>query len=160
MKPSKARNRELIIGSCYKNLVNHRENFVTSLQNNGKIDLPDWLGLAKTTFAPKDKKPHIVKKLPAKSLPEYYVWKIYKLLLLACLLNWIYELKADVYKCYLKTNHDKSVEYMPKKSMKSNSSRIYFLRDKNLRDQTSRIYKKCLNEHQIPWNIYIYYQKL
>ena len=57
--------------------------------------------------------------------------------------NWTYELKADVYKCYVKARNDKSIEYL--KRLKNLWDKMYpeynFLSDKNLRDQASRIHK-------------------
>ena len=57
--------------------------------------------------------------------------------------NWTYELKADVYKCYVKARNDKSIGYM--KRLKNLWDKMHpeynFLSDKNLRDQASRIHK-------------------
>ena len=57
--------------------------------------------------------------------------------------NWTYELKTDVYKCYVKARNDKTIGYM--KRLKNLWDKIHpeynFLSDKNLRDQAARIHK-------------------
>ena len=57
--------------------------------------------------------------------------------------NWSYELKRDVYNCYLRARENPAPGYM--KRLKSYWDEIYlefcFLSDKNLRDQASRIDK-------------------
>ena len=55
--------------------------------------------------------------------------------------DWIYDLKRDVYNCYIKARENKSVGYM--KRSKSYWDELHpglsFLSDKNLRDVASRI---------------------
>ena len=57
--------------------------------------------------------------------------------------NWTYDLKRDVYRCYLMVKEDPRIGYM--KRLKEKWDEIHpeysFLSDKNLRDQASRIEK-------------------
>ena len=57
--------------------------------------------------------------------------------------NWTYDLKRDVYRCYLMAKEDPRIGYM--KRLKEKWDEIHpeysFLSDKNLRDQASRIEK-------------------
>ena len=57
--------------------------------------------------------------------------------------DWTYDLKKDLYNCYLKTKEDPKIGYM--KRLKKYWNELYpefnFLSDKNLRDQASRIEK-------------------
>ena len=57
--------------------------------------------------------------------------------------NWTYDLKRDVYRCYLMAKEDPRIGYM--KRLKEKRDEIHpeysFLSDKNLRDQASRIEK-------------------
>ena len=57
--------------------------------------------------------------------------------------NWTYELKTDVYRCYVKPHNDKIISYT--KRMKNIWDKMHpeynFLSDKNLKDQTSRVDK-------------------
>ena len=57
--------------------------------------------------------------------------------------NWSYELRTDVYNCYLRARENPAPGYM--KRLKSYWDEIYpefsFLSEKNLRDQASRIDK-------------------
>ena len=57
--------------------------------------------------------------------------------------KWTYELKTDVYKCYVKARNDKSIGYMTRiKILWDEIHPEYnFLSDKNLGDQASRIHK-------------------
>ena len=57
--------------------------------------------------------------------------------------NWTYELKTDVYKCYVKAHNDKTIGYMKrlKNLWDKRRPEYYFLSDKNLRDQAARIHK-------------------
>ena len=77
--------------------------------------------------------------------------------------NWTYELKTNVHKCYVVASNDKSIKYMKSigyiKTLWDKMHPEYnFSIDKNLRDQASKVHKKQRrNEHQIPWNIYIYH---
>ena len=55
--------------------------------------------------------------------------------------DWTYDLKRDVYNCYIKAIENKSIDYM--KRLKSYQDELHpgfvFLSDKNLRDVASRI---------------------
>ena len=57
--------------------------------------------------------------------------------------NWTYELKMDVYRCYIEAHNDKSIRYM--KRLKNLWDKMHpeynFLSEKNLRDQASRVHK-------------------
>ena len=78
INPSKAPDRDLIIGFWYKKRDYYRENFVTLLQNtyDGEIDLPDWLSLAKTTLTPKNENTHAAKNYRLIACLNI-MWKIY-----------------------------------------------------------------------------------
>ena len=57
--------------------------------------------------------------------------------------NWTYELKTDVYRCYIEARNDKSNGYM--KRLKNLWDKMHpeynFLSEKNLRDKASRVHK-------------------
>ena len=55
--------------------------------------------------------------------------------------NWTYDLKRDVYNCYIKARENKSIRYMKKLKPYLDELRhmIAFLRDKNLSDVAFRI---------------------
>ena len=57
--------------------------------------------------------------------------------------NWTYDLKRDVYQCYLTAKEDPRIGYMkrPKGKWEEIHPEYSFLTDKNLRDQASRIEK-------------------
>ena len=57
--------------------------------------------------------------------------------------NWTYELKMDVYRCYIEAHNDKSIRYMKRlKNLWDKMHPAYnFLSEKNLRDQASRVHK-------------------
>ena len=57
--------------------------------------------------------------------------------------DWTYDLKKDVYNCYLKAKEDPKIGYMKrlKKYWDELHPEFNFLSDKNLRDQVSRIEK-------------------
>ena len=57
--------------------------------------------------------------------------------------NWTYDLKHDVYQCYLTAKEDPTIGYLKRRKEKWDEihPEYSFLTDKNLRDQASRIEK-------------------